>query len=362
MTFSKTIYAVLLSSALIFTACNDKSATTANEVASKTTEVVKDVASKATEKVAKTAEVAVEKVAETVKKEVEGDVAANDEILIFQVDNSDGKITLETIQKGFEDAGFYMAAINDMNNPYMRDFNNTTYDVYALADFYNKDIVEEFIKEYPTIGLFAPIPMSIYTKKGDKTISISTLSTKKMAEITGIPADHKAWKKLDDMIEKALKLALPNGKVIPYTNKTIKVDGPLVVEATSTMTDEWEDELEDFQLKFESLMTVNKFAMPAFNEFTDEMEDTGYDFYSVYSICKIPVAYTVSKNYPEMGAYGPCSLYIYKKEGDDTVHYGIHHVNNWIHSMGITEKESVDILQDAMAKVEELLAGITKSK
>lgn len=316
----------------------------------------------------------VEGVKETVKSvtaEVKKDVkkvaekvvgTKNEDIRIYQADNSDGKITPDTIQKAFEKAGFYMAANNGMNFPFKRDFNNTYYDVYNLAAFYNKDNVAQFIKEYPTIGLFAPMTMSIYTKKGDKTISIATLNPKRMATITGIPADHPGWKKLDDMIHKALKEAMPNGKFVPYTAKQIDVKPPLTVEATMEMGDDWEDAYEDLQNNFESALTVNGFAMPAFNELSEEIDDSGYDFYAVYSVCKIPVAYTISKNHPEMGAYAPCSMYIYKKEGDKTVHFGIHHVKNWVHSMGLTDKEELKVLNDAMDKFTKLLKKVTAAK
>ncbi len=325
---------------------------------------VAESAAKVTQAV-KSAVKEVKEAAAKVKNEAKAAVeatGANDDIRIYQADNSDGKITPDMIQKAFEKAGFYMAANNGMNFPFKRDFNNTYYDVYNLAAFYNKDVVAEFIKEYPTIGLFAPMTMSIYTKKGDKTITIATLNPKRMATITGIPADHPGWKKLDDMIHKALKAAMPNGKFIPYNAKQIDVKGPLTVEATMTMGDDWEDKYEDLQNDFESALTVNGFAMPAFNELSEEIEDSGYDFYVVYSVCKIPVAYTISKDHPEMGAYAPCSMYIYKKAGDKTVHFGIHHVKNWVHSMGLTDAEELKILNGAMDKFAALLKKVTEGK
>jgi len=346
----KYILLLLVAAGFAITASADVPQTTAN--AAKVTENVKAAATTA---------------AAEVKKEVKKVAAAataseNDDIRIYQADNSDGKITPDTIQKAFEKAGFYMAANNGMNFPFKRDFNNTYYDVYNLAAFYNKDVVAKFIKKYPTIGLFAPMTMSIYTKKGDKTISIATLNPKRMATITGIPEDHPGWKKLDEMLQKALKLAMPNGKFVPYTAKQIDVKAPLTVEATMQMGDDWEDKLEDLENNFESALTVNGFAMPAFNELHEDIDDTGYDFYIVYSVCKIPVAYTISKNHPEMGAYAPCSMYIYKKEGDKTVHFGIHHVKNWVHSMGLTDKEELKILNGAMDKFATLLKKVTETK
>ena len=345
-------YILLLLIAAGFSMTASADATTATANAAKVTESVKAAATTAAAEVKK----------EVKKVAAAATASANDDIRIYQVDNSDGKITPDAIQKAFEKAGFYMAANNGMNFPFKRDFNNTYYDVYNLAAFYNKDVVAEFIKEYPTIGLFAPMTMSIYTKKGDKTISIATLNPKRMATITGIPEDHPGWKKLDDMIRKALKAAMPNGKFVPYTAKQIDVKAPLTVEATMEMGDDWEDKLEDLENNFESALTVNGFAMPAFNELSEEIEDTGYDFYIVYSVCKIPVAYAISKNHPEMGAYAPCSMYIYKKEGDKKVHFGIHHVKNWVHSMGLTDKEELKILNGAMDKFATLLKKVTETE
>ncbi len=355
----KYLLGLLVVAGFAMSACSDQPKT---ETVTKAAEAVKSAANEVKEAATNAAKEAKEEVKKEVEKATKT-ASANEDIRIFQADNSDGKITPDTIQKAFEKAGFYMAANNSMNFPFKRDFNNTYYDVYNLAAFYSVDVVKEFLKDHPTIGLFAPMTMSIYTKKGDKTISIATLNPKRMAKITGIPADHPGWKKLDDMLQKALKEAMPNGKFVPYTAKQIDVEAPLTVEATMTMEgDDWEDAYEDLQNNFESALTTGGFQMPAFNELSEEVEDSGYDFYVVYSVCKIPVAYTISKNHPEMGAYAPCSMYIYKKEGDKTVHFGIHHVKNWVHSMGLTDQEELKILNGAMDKFKGLLEKVVAAE
>jgi uncharacterized protein (DUF302 family) len=341
---SKILFATLIGSALFFTGCNDKTEKTATEITT-----IKHPQSKTKEVMKKTKKTAQEAIATT-----------HDEVRLFSVDNSDGKITPESIEKAFTDAGFYVSANNDMNFPYKRDFNTTGYDIYNLAAFYSSDIVAQFIKEYPRIGLFAPMSMSIYTKKGEKTISIATLSTTRMAKITGIPAEHTAWKKLDEMLQTALKAALPNGKFVPTDNKTLDVKESLFAEFTFDMGKDWEGDKEDFENDFESALSPAGFSMPAFNELSDEIENIGYDFYEVYSICKIPVIYTVSKNHPEAGAYAPCSLYVYKKEGEQTVHLGYPTVYNWFHSMGIKDEASKKVLLDAQEKFNTILKKISK--
>ncbi len=346
---NKILFSILLSGALFFIGCNDKTEKSTTDTITETTQIAKTESSKQNTEVTK-------KVKEVAQKTI---TTSKDDVRVFTADNSDGKITPETIDAAFTKAGFYIAADNDMNFPYKRDFNNTNFKLYNLAAFYSKDIIAEFIKEYPTIGFFAPMSMSIYTKKGESTISIATLSTERMAKITGIPADHPAWKKLDKMLKNALKDALPDGKFIPTNNKTIDLQEPLTSEFSFEMGEDWEDEKEDFENAFESELSPAGFAMPAFNELSDEIEDIGYDFYEVYSICKIPVIYTVSKNHPEAGAYAPCSLYVYKKEGENTVHMGYPTVYNWIHSMGINDEASKKILLDAQEKFNTILKKIS---
>jgi len=134
-----------------------------SETATKVAEAIKSTVSAKTQKVKEAAKSVSED-----KTKTSSSIANTEDIYVYTADNSDGKITPETIENAFVKAGFYMSANNDMNYPYKRDFNNTFYEVYNLAAFYNKDIVAHFIKEYPKIGLFAPLSMSIYTKKGDK--------------------------------------------------------------------------------------------------------------------------------------------------------------------------------------------------
>ena len=76
-----------------------------------------------------------------------------------------------------------------MNGPFKKQFKETTFDVYNLFTFFSKKETLELVKKYPNVGLFSPMSMSIYTKKGDSKISISTLSVQAMAKILKIPAD-----------------------------------------------------------------------------------------------------------------------------------------------------------------------------
>ncbi len=114
-----------------------------------------------------------------------------------------------------------------MNTPFQKEFKESSFDTYNLFTFYKKDIVLELAKKYPNVGLFAPMSMSIYTKKGDKTISVGSLSAKAMQKIMEIPGDEKLLTDLRTLVAKTLKSAMPNGEFTTPSYVTVEAKGEL---------------------------------------------------------------------------------------------------------------------------------------
>lgn len=285
--------------------------------------------------------------------------AAND-VRVFTSDNSDGKITPATIEEAFVKAGFVIAANNDMNVPFKRDFNTTSFDVYNLFVVYRKDTVLALAEQYPKIGLFSPMSMSIYTKKGEKTISVSSLSAAGMAKLMDIPADNEAINALGKKVEETLRAAMPKGQFValPYTIK--EPAGPLVTNVTFEVEDDdWESAKEDLEMNFEEVLAPNGFVMAGFTDLGYDLEEEDkewYHFYDVYSICSIPVIYAVAIKHPEAGAFAPCSIYLYQKAGEKKINMAFPSVHKWISSLNIEDKESLDVLMDAQKKLEKIFS------
>jgi len=291
-------------------------------------------------------------------------IVSTSDIQILTADNSDGKITPKTIEAAFKKAGFFVSANRDMNGPFKKQFKSSGFDTYNLFTFYKKDVVLELAKKYPNIGLFAPMSMSIYTKKGAKTISVSSLSAQAMQKIMKIPTDEKLLTDLRALVVATLKTALPNATVekLPYTPQ--KPIGELVTTYSMDMDpDEWEDELDDFKMGFEGELAPNGFVIAGQNNLGDDFEEAkfeGFDFYEVYSICKLPVIYTIAKTRPEAGAFAPCSLYLEKKKGQNTMNVAFPAVYNWMSSMAIDNKEDMKVLEKAQKGMRKILSGLTE--
>ncbi|MDD3592828.1 MAG: DUF302 domain-containing protein [Sulfurovum sp.] len=293
---------------------------------------------------------------------ISGTMGFAQDIQVFTADNSDGKITPKTIEEAFKKVGFFIAENRDMNLPFKIQFNETPFDVYNLFTFYSKPDTLTLVKEYPEIGLFAPLSMSIYTKKGEKTISISTLTTEGLAKILDIPKENETLIKIGEMVKEALKTAMPNGKFETLAYEVKAIEGDRVTRLEMEVDpDEWEDKKDEFQMLFEGELAPNGFVMAGFSDLNYDFEEQNYEafhFYDVYSICKLPVIYTVAKMRPEAGAFAPCSLYLYMKKGEDKMHVAYPSVYNWISAMAIDDKASLEALDDAQKRMEKILSGL----
>ena len=296
-----------------------------------------------------------------------GLMASAHNVTILTAPNADGKITPKTIEATFEKAGFFINDNRDMLPPFIKNFKTVDYDVYNLFTIFKKDSVLALAKKYPTIGLFSPMSMSIYTKKGTKTISVSSLSVPAMAEIMGMPADDADLVAYGKLVQETLKKALPNAKVETVAYEMTKPAGELVSHATLTMDEgaDWEEVKDDFEMEFEGELPGNDFIMAGFNDLNYDFEEAnfeGFNFYDVYSICNIAVIYTVSKEHPEAGAFAPCSLYMYNKKDTNTIEMAFPSVYNWIASLAIEDKASQEVLITAQVKMELILKKLTAAK
>jgi len=292
--------------------------------------------------------------------------SAAQDIRIYTADSQGGKITPASIEKAFADAGFYITGNNDMNRAFEAKFKTHTHDVYNLMTLHKKDIVTKLAKKYPSIALFTPLSMSIYTRKGEKTISVSSMSTDGIAKIAGIPADDADLLAYGKMVADVLEKAMPNGKFEELNYKIEKPKGDLVNKFKVTMTEqgkETEEALESFQQELEGELETRGFVLAGFNDLVEDFTKDGldtYDIFYAYSICKVPVIFEVSKTHPEAGAFAPCTFYMSRKKGETVLHMAYPSVYNWISSIDVNDKASMDVLIKAQEAMNEAVNEVTE--
>lgn len=277
------------------------------------------------------------------------------DIRVITVANPDGKITGATIEEAFTANGFVVDGNNDMNKPFQLRFGKLWYNTYRLAIVHNSDYTAKLAKDYPSIGLLTPLSMSIWSSNDNKDISISSLTLRGMSRITQIPMDNPDLIAYSEAMDKALKAALPGGQYEERTyNKIADMNTQLATLFTATI-----DDKDSFEEEFEAEMEPVGFLFPSYIDLNGELAQRGVDsfeYYDTYSVCKFDVIYPVSETHPEVGAFAPCTFYIYKKVGEEETHMGYPSVDNWITATDIEDEKSLQPLVEA----QELFSNIVK--
>jgi uncharacterized protein (DUF302 family) len=217
--------------------------------------------------------------------------------------------------------------------------------------------------------------MSIYSNRDDdtsagKTMSISSLTLRGMSRITQIPMDNPELIAYSKMLEEGLRKALPGGHFKELSYKTV---ADMTQSFSTTFETKFEGEdaderasaKDDFEAEFEGELEPIGFLFPGFIDFKSEFADQGYKGYEIfdtYSICKLDVIFPIHQNHPEVGAFAPCSYYIIKKNGEETVHMGFPSVDNWITAtdLDVTDKKTFGTLIEAQALIEKVVNEITE--
>lgn len=289
---------------------------------------------------------------------VQKEQKTREDLRIFSSNNSDGKITVKSIEQAFEANGFTITGNNNMNASFEKRFGGgKDFKMYRLMFIYNPKITAKILKDYPEFGLLAPLSTSVYSKDG-KTIRLSSLSLTGMSRVSGVPETNLDLIELYENMTKSLQQAFPNGKAENLNYKFTRPGGEVVTKFAFVLDNETGDIIdakESYQETMEGEIESAGFVVAGYTSIMDDLEKNGvdnYEFYDGYSICKLEVIYPVHKLHPEVGAFAPCTMYMYKKKGEKFTRMGYPSVYNWVLSTNIYDDEALEPLIDAQNLLE----------
>lgn len=288
---------------------------------------------------------------------------AQGDLHIFSVDNKAGTITPATIENAFTSNGFTLGVNSEMNGPFTKQFQKTTFKVFTLMTVYQTELSKELLLAYPKAGVFNPMGVGIYQKLNDDTLYVSILTADAQAKI--LDTDGKILKKIEAEFLKVINKALPNAKHT-YSEDSLKESRDLVTQYELELDEDttWEDAKADFEMNLESGFEPLGFVMPGFIDVNEELTQDGaespYDFYDTYSICKLKVIYTVAQSRPEASAFAPCTTMVYKKKDENKIVVGFPAVYNWMSSAKVENEDAKAVLLKAQKDFESILKEITE--
>ncbi len=282
---------------------------------------------------------------------------ANEDIIVYKVDNSAGKITPQTIEAVLAEVGYSVEENRDMNGPFKKQFEKTTFDTYNLMTLYYPDITMELVLKNALSGVFNPMSVGIYQKTGDKFLHVAFLSAKGMSKIVGGEADLFA--KLEKVNRQSFTKAMPGSVEEKLAYEPQETKEKLLTQVLVEIDDDEADEnKEEVEMLIEDGLKPIGFVMASFNEYGQDLEKAkkdDYIFYDTYSLCKLKVIYNVAITHPEAGAFAPCTLAFYHKKGAENSVLVFPNVYNWMSTLGLKDKKLEEILAKAQKDMEVLL-------
>lgn len=286
---------------------------------------------------------------------------AKGDLHLFSVENKNGAITPDTIEKTLSENGFSVDLNSEMNLPFTKQFKKTTFSIFTLMTVHHKALTPKLVNTYPQAGVFTPMGVGIYQAKNESTLHVSILTSEAQGKI--LDTDTKILSEIESDLIKALKIALPGAKVTE-SEDSLKESRKLVTQYELELDGEdWEDMKEELEMTLESGFEPLGFVMPSFMDLNEELLESGesnFDFYITYSICKLPVIYTVALSRPEASAFAPCTTMVYKKKDEDKIVMGFPAVYNWMSSAKVEDKASHEVLMKAQHDFESILKNITE--
>lgn len=288
---------------------------------------------------------------------------AKGDLHLFSVDNKGGKITPAVIEEAFSKNGFSIGVNSEMNGPFKKQFQKTTFKVFTLLTVYHTKLSQDLVNKYPQAGVFVPMGVGIYQGLNEDTLHVSILTAEAQAKVLG--TDTKILKKIEAQTLNAVKSIMPNAKHT-LSEDSLKESRALVTRYEFDLDGEgWEDSKEEVEAYLESGFEPLGFVMPGFVDFNEELTHEGsiespYDFYDTYSICKLKVIYTVALTRPEASAFAPCTVMVYKKKDEDKIVMGFPAVYNWMSSAKVDDKEAHAVLMKAQEDFESILKDIVE--
>lgn len=282
-------------------------------------------------------------------------VAKNIDFHIFTLNNKSKEISPKALENAFKSENFFIAQNANIQHELLSLFNVDNFHIYSHISFYHKDITFKLLKKEPKAGILAPMGVVMYQSKNDDNLYIIVPKASMQAGIIGLPSSE--LENLESSILQVIHTLYPTAK---YTNahSTNEVPKEVFTQYSFNIEDnDFEDAKEELEENFEELFEEAGFAMPSYFDFTDKLgEDSPYDFYVTYAICKLKTLKNIAKLYPESAALGPCTTIIYKKKDENKIVIGFASLHNWLSSANIKDKDSIE----SLLKAQDIYAGILK--
>jgi len=282
---------------------------------------------------------------------------ANDDILLYKIENKSHTVTATTVSDGLEINGYVIAKNQDMNSPYQRQFGKTVFATYNLMSVYHSDFANKMALKYDNAGIFVPFSVVVYQRLNDDYLYVAFLSAK--AEEKILNKQDKLFTQLETLNKNTIKKILPKAKEVSLDYKPTKANGKLYTKYSFDVDDEdAQDTYDDMMMQMSGNMNMSGFVAANHLDFNEELKNDGvndYIFYHSYSLCKLKIIYELSKKSPEAGAFAPCTMIIYHKKGSNKTQIVSLNIHSLISMLALKDKDLIKMLTSTQAEMQSII-------
>jgi len=279
--------------------------------------------------------------------------------LIYTCVDTNKTIAVHHIVEVLQGAGFSICMNKDVNASFQEKFQKTTFEVYSIVTVYETKSLVKLLEKSPHVGVFIPMTVLFYQEKKQDRLSMATLSTTGLAKLMKLEEDVKTLETFGKKLDRVLSTFAR--KVSVGNQATLGDEACLRRYQLSIKEPNLVNNLALFEAKLQNKLFENGFNIVDSNDLNLHFKASNselYDFYQVYSICKLELLYQLSQKYPDIGVFAPCSLYVYQRKGEAQLHVGFSSVQNWISLFSIVNVEEQHILLDAEEEIERMLKDL----
>ena len=240
----------------------------------------------------------------------------------------------------------------------------TSLDNLGFFSVTNDKKLREILISSPQAAGFAPFNLHIYKKADEDMTYVGHIDPSTMLDITGVTneKDRKAYidmfKPLDAYIDKEF-----GGKVSVGEYVSLPAKPMMTFEFDVDRDEDLSDFVDSFQEQYEEAFEGKKYIIAGYKNFKEvytdaELEFDAYDKFFVYGLCHFTFSYNIfNKGRPDVGAFAPCAMYFYIKEGSDKMVVGMPRLATWVSVMNIKDETMIQSTKDLDTEI----IGIMKS-
>lgn len=294
-------------------------------------------------------------------------LAMSAEGIRFNVTTDDVEAKYNTmVNKKIESIGFILSDPHErINDSYKEKYGSTRLDNLGFFSVANDEALRELLLKEPSIGGFSLFNLLIYKEHAKKETYVGHITPSTMLDIVGVKdkAVREAFKapfvSLDKMVQDEI------GGNVQFVNYDKLPAHPMMTfELAFDRTEALDDFIDEFQEKFEAAFEDHKYIIAGYKNFKETYDDmeadfNRYDAYWVYSLCHFKFSADIfDQGRPDVGAFAPCSMYMYIEKGSNKLMIGMPKLANWIAVAGIKDKKMLDSIHALDKEIVGIMEGL----